>query len=161
LTVNATSAPGTGGPQLSGTSKTTDLLQIFDGIENDDDDNFLCDTPPCGLFAPPDTVGDVGISHYVQMTNIVMIIFDKSGSAVLGPFASNVFWTDLGGACEDTNRGDPVVLYDEETDRWLVSQFGFAKRLSARVGIYSWDLVLCRDCDAVLNNDRPERARCT
>jgi hypothetical protein len=122
--VPASASLGAGNPS-SGSSNTIDLLQIFDGIENDDNDNFLCDTPPCGLFAPPDTVGDVGISHYVQMTNIVTIIFDKSGNAVLGPFANNVFWTDLGGACEDTNRGDPVVLYDEETDRWLVSQFAF------------------------------------
>jgi hypothetical protein len=44
---------------------------------------------------------------------------------VLGPFRGNVFWTGLGGLCEDTNNGDVIVLYDEQTDRWLVSQFAF------------------------------------
>ena len=29
----------------------------------------------------------------------------------------------MGGNCEISDDGDPVVLYDEETDRWLVSQF--------------------------------------
>ena len=97
-----------------------DLLQIFDGIENDD--NAFTNG---GLYAPPDTNGDVGLNHYVQMTNIVTKIFDKSGNLVLGPFNSNLFFTGLGGSCEFTNRGDPIVLYDEETDRWLVTQFAF------------------------------------
>ena len=29
----------------------------------------------------------------------------------------------FGGACETTNDGDPVVLYDQFADRWLISQF--------------------------------------
>ena len=95
-----------------------DVLQIFDGVENDDNDALVG-----GLVVPPDTVGDVGRNHYVQMTNIVTEIFDKNGNSVLGPFPNNVFWTGLGGQCENTNSGDPIVIYDEETDRWLVTQF--------------------------------------
>jgi hypothetical protein len=99
-------------------SPKPNVLQIFDGAENDDNDDLL------GLLLfPPDTDGDVGRNHYVQMTNLVTTIFDKKGNTVLGPFPNNVFWTGLGGLCESTNRGDPIVLYDEETDRWLVSQF--------------------------------------
>ena len=71
-----------------------DLLQIFDGAENDDN-AFVLGT----LLAPPDTDGDVGLNHYVQMTNLVTTIFDKSGNVVLGPFGNNVFWTGLGGLC--------------------------------------------------------------
>jgi hypothetical protein len=97
-----------------------DALQIFGGAENDDNAFELGI-----LIAPPDTNGDVGINHYVQMANLLTTIFDKSGNVVLGPFGSNAFFTGLGGACEDTNRGDPIVLYDEETDSWLVSQFAF------------------------------------
>jgi hypothetical protein len=99
---------------------TIDLLQIFDGAENDDN-AFVLGI----LLAPPDTDGDVGLNHYVQMTNLVTTIFDKSGNVVLGPFPNNVFWTGLGGPCQNTNEGDPIVLYDEETDSWLVSQFAF------------------------------------
>ena len=58
------------------------LLQIFDGAENDDNAFGLGI-----LLAPPDTDGDVGINHYVQMTNLVTTIFDKTGNVVLGPFA--------------------------------------------------------------------------
>jgi hypothetical protein len=97
-----------------------ELLQIFDGAENDDN-AFQAGV----LLAPPDTDGDVGPNHYVQMINVVTTIFDKSGNVVLGPFPGNAFWSGLGGLCETTNRGDVIVLYDEETDRWLVSQFAF------------------------------------
>lgn len=106
--------------QSFASSSSAELVQIFDGAENDDNAFGLGI-----LLAPPDTDGDVGPNHYVQMTNLVTTIFDKSGNVVLGPFANNVFWSGLGGLCETTNRGDPVVLYDEETDSWLVSQFGF------------------------------------
>jgi hypothetical protein len=98
-------------------SKIT-LLQVFDGVENDDNAAQVG-----GFVAPPDTDGDVGPNHYVQMTNLVTMIFDKVGNVVLGPVANNVFWTGLGGLCQNTNRGDPIVLYDEQTDRWLISQF--------------------------------------
>ncbi len=94
------------------------IKRIFDGAENDDNAFQLGI-----LLAPPDTDGDVGRKHYVQMVNLVTTIFDKKGNTILGPFANNVFWTGLGGLCENTNNGDPIVLYDEETDRWLVSQF--------------------------------------
>ena len=95
-----------------------DLLQVFEGGENDDNWDVL------GTFiAPPDTVGDVGKDHYVQMYNLLTQIFDKEGNSVLGPFPTSVFFDGLGGNCEISDDGDPIVLYDEETDRWLVSQF--------------------------------------
>jgi hypothetical protein len=97
-----------------------DLLQSFDAASNNDNAYVLGI-----LLAPPDTDGDVGPNHYVQMVNVVTTIFDKSGNVLLGPFGGNVFWTGLGGNCENTNRGDVIVLYDEETDRWFVSQFAY------------------------------------
>lgn len=100
------------------------LLQSFEGADNTDN-AFTLQV----LIAPPDTIGDVGKNHYVQMVNLLTEIFDKNGNSVLGPFGSNAFFTGLGGQCEFTNSGDPIVLYDDETDRWLVSQFasGFPK----------------------------------
>lgn len=94
------------------------VRRVFDGGENNDNALEL------GFFiAPPDTIGDVGKNHYVQMINLLTEIFDKQGNTVLGPFASNRFFDGLGGQCEFTNSGDPIVLYDEESDRWFVSQF--------------------------------------
>ncbi len=72
---------------------------------------------------PPDTDGDVGPNHYVQWINSVSEIFDKSGNTLAGPFAGNQYFQGLGGDCESDNSGDPITLYDEAADRWLVSQF--------------------------------------
>ena len=94
------------------------VRRVFDGSENDDN-AFVLQT----LIAPPDTIGDVGKNHYVQMVNLLTEIFDKQGNTVLGPFGTNRFFDGLGGQCEFTNSGDPIVLYDEETNRWFVSQF--------------------------------------
>ncbi|MDX2438033.1 MAG: PKD domain-containing protein [Acidobacteriota bacterium] len=79
------------------------------------------------LIAPPDTDGSVGPDHFVQMINLLTTIYDKNGDIVVGgeSFESNAFWEDFGGNCEPYNQGDPIVLYDEFDDRWLVSQFAF------------------------------------
>lgn len=99
-------------------TEAADLLQIFEGSDNLDN-AFTYGF----ILAPPDTVGAVGTSHYVQMTNLLTRIYDKSGNTVLGPIPTSTFFTGLGGNCEISDDGDPIVLYDEETDRWLVSQF--------------------------------------
>lgn len=106
------------GQKQGGFRGSPKVLQSFEGGENDDNAFNLGI-----LLAPPDTVGDVGATHYVQMINLLTEIFDKKGSSVLGPFPTSVFFTGLGGSCEFENLGDPIVLYDEETGRWLVSQF--------------------------------------
>jgi hypothetical protein len=76
-------------------------------------------------FRPPDTVGDVGPDHYVQMVNASFAIYDKTGTLLAGPSNINTLWSGFGGLCETTNRGDPIVLYDEAAGRFLVSQFAF------------------------------------
>ncbi|GAB5518598.1 MAG: hypothetical protein RhofKO_08490 [Rhodothermales bacterium] len=80
---------------------------------------------PRGI-APPDPSGAIGINHYVQMSNLITEIFDRDGNTVLGPFPSNAFFTGLGGACENDNDGDPIVLYDAVNSRWVVSQFALS-----------------------------------
>ena len=72
---------------------------------------------------PPDTNGDVGPNHFVQWVNLSFQIFNKSGASVYGPAAGNTLWNGFGGACSTQNAGDPVVLYDSQADRWLMSQF--------------------------------------
>ena len=111
------------GSQVAGNGEVrwngpADLLQVFEGGENDDN-AFTFGV----LIAPPDTVGDVGKDHYVQMYNLLTEIFDKEGNSVLGPFPTSAFFAGMAGNCAISDDGDPIVLYDEETDRWLVSQF--------------------------------------
>jgi len=85
----------------------------FDGMDLEDG----------GFSIPPDPVGDVGPNHYVQMVNTAFAIFDKQGNLLVGPLAINQLWQGQGGACETSNDGDPIVLYDPLADRWLLSQF--------------------------------------
>ena len=114
---------GVGGSQASANDRvkyrgSARIKQVFEGGENDDNWDIL------GTFiAPPDTVGEVGKKHYVQMFNLLTEIFDKKGNSVLGPFPTSTFFSGMGGNCAISDDGDPIVLYDEETDRWLVSQF--------------------------------------
>lgn len=72
---------------------------------------------------PPDTVGDVGPHHYIQMINsgsgAMLTIYNKQGAELAGPVFLDSFGT---GACA-AGRGDPIVLYDQLADRWLLSEF--------------------------------------
>jgi PKD repeat protein len=72
---------------------------------------------------PPDPAGAIGPNHYVQMVNLSFAIYERDGNKLYGPAANNTLWQGFGGACESTNDGDPVVLYDHLADRWLMSQF--------------------------------------
>jgi hypothetical protein len=84
---------------------------------------------PQGIFnvgaIPPDTNGAVGDTQYVQIVNISFAVFDKAtGAPVYGPVPNNTVWQGFGGACETTNSGDPVVLFDKAAHRWIISQLG-------------------------------------
>jgi hypothetical protein len=72
---------------------------------------------------PPDTNGDVGLTHYVQYNNLGWKYWDKATQTENGPFPGNIFWQGFGGVCESDNAGDPIVLYDQFADRWIFSQF--------------------------------------
>lgn len=99
-------------------NRTLSILENFEGSSDADNGAIL------GFrIVPPDTQGDVGPNHYVQWINLVSEIFDKNGNTIMGPFPGNLYFAGLGGICETLNNGDPIVLYDEGADRFLVSQF--------------------------------------
>ena len=90
----------------------------FDGSKN---------PAACGGCSPPDTNGDVGPNHYIQLVNATKVaIYDKAGNLLTAPFDLGDLWSR--GRCR-RNDGDPIVLYDETADRWLLSQFAFDKYL--------------------------------
>ncbi|MBK7173456.1 MAG: fibronectin type III domain-containing protein [Bacteroidales bacterium] len=70
---------------------------------------------------PPDCNGAVGPSHYMQTVNVTYSIYNKTGTLLAGPTALNTLFTGVPGAT--VNDGDPIVLYDEMADRWLVAEF--------------------------------------
>lgn len=90
----------------------------FEGISNADQELRFSITP-----SVPDTVGDVGKDHYVQMVNVAVGIYSKDDGTLALPLVSLAqLWDGVSGC--DANRGDPIVLYDQFEDRWLLSQFG-------------------------------------
>jgi len=73
--------------------------------------------------APPDPVGDVGPNHYVEMINLVFAVYDKQGNRLTGPTKLGDLWAGFAiPDCTDPS-GDPVVVYDQLEDRWLLTQF--------------------------------------
>ncbi len=79
--------------------------------------------PNLSGVSPPDPVGDVGPNHYVAMSNLSFQVHAKDGTSLFGPAANNTLWSGFGGPCQTENSGDPVVLYDQLADRWLLTQF--------------------------------------
>jgi hypothetical protein len=74
--------------------------------------------------APPDTNGEVGATQYVQMVNEGYQVFNKAtGASILGPKSIVSLWSGFGGVCQTAGDGDPVVLYDQIANRWIISQF--------------------------------------
>ncbi len=87
-------------------------LITFDGINNRDG------------FVPSDSNGAVGPHHYVELVNMQMAVYSiTSGALLFGPVPINTIWSTPGTPCATTNDGDPIVLYDQLADRWLVSEF--------------------------------------
>jgi hypothetical protein len=90
----------------------------FEGLSNQDNFNLF------GFRVnPPDPVGDVGRFHYVEMTNLAVAVYDKQGNLMMGPLAIGDLWA--GFPIEDCTdpSGDPIVVYDQLVNRWILSQF--------------------------------------
>jgi hypothetical protein len=84
--------------------------------------------------APPDTNGSVGDTQYVQWVNEAFAVFDKASGARIYPnpavspdpggAAGNTIFTGFTtGHCNSNNDGDPIVLFDKQAHRWLMTQF--------------------------------------
>jgi len=77
---------------------------------------------------PADTNGDVSPDHYIQIVNTMFAIFRKDGTQLQAPRNVNSVFQGFSGGdgkCRDTNNGDPLVKYDWNANRWMISQFAF------------------------------------
>lgn len=91
---------------------TLPLSTSFDGCSAADN------TPLYGsTFAPPDPNMCVGPNHVVQMVNSAHRVFDKLGN----PLTSPLKFSSIAATSQDD--GDPIVLYDQLADRWMLLQF--------------------------------------
>lgn len=77
-----------------------------------------------GLFAggsPHDPSGDAGLNYYLQAVNATDIaVYEKDGTLV-SQFTGNTLWGQLG----YNSGGDPIIMYDQEHNRWIITEFPF------------------------------------
>jgi len=71
---------------------------------------------------PPDANGAVNDNYYFQVVNVTYAIYDKNGNILAGPSNLNtIFDSNLPGA--NCNNGDPIVLWDEQANKWFYAEF--------------------------------------
>jgi hypothetical protein len=95
----------------TGPMETRGPIHSFSGIGNVN-----------GVY-PPDTDGAVGPDHFFQMINLSFAIWDKEGNKLYGPVDNSTLWEGFVGPWTGSNDGDPIILYDEDQDRFVASQF--------------------------------------
>jgi len=100
-------------------------------------------------LTPSDCNGSVGNTQYVETVNTRYQVWSlnratKVATSQLGPISINTLWAGFGGACESQNSGDPIVVYDKLSNRWLISQF----TSSAVSGVYYQCVALSTTADA-------------
>ena len=116
VSLGSAAAPSSGVSTLAATALSP--LRTFEGLSNQDNFNVFG-----GRVNPPDPMGDVGPNHYVELINLVLGVYDKTGARLLGPVAIGSLWAGFAVPdCTDPS-GDPVVLHDQFADRWILSQF--------------------------------------
>ena len=68
-------------------------------------------------FNPSDPTGAAGPNHYVAAYNVGFKIFDKSGYILVNDTNLSTLFPGY------TSDGDPIVLYDQFADRFLITNF--------------------------------------
>lgn len=101
-----------------GAAAVPGTIANFDGLSNQDNFNLYG-----GRVNPPDVSGDVGPNHYVEMLNLVLGVFSKTGTQLMPPMKIGDLWAGFAiDECTEPS-GDPIVLHDQFADRWILTQF--------------------------------------
>ncbi len=123
---------------LSGIPENVNTTTVIPNLQTEEgriaaftiEQNFIGASSSESNFFPPDATGAVGPNHYVHSVNSLVKIFDKTGNLLVGPISLSAF---LG---IPSNSGDPIVLYDQLADRWIVSEFGsLGSNLGLAIGV--------------------------
>lgn len=72
-------------------------------------------------FIPPDTMGSVGLTQYMETSNGAYAVFDKATGNRLALMSDLSFWA---GAGQTGANGDSRVMYNAQAQRWIVISFG-------------------------------------
>ncbi len=84
-----------------------------------------------GGFIPPDTMGAVGTTQFVELVNGSFTVFDKGTGAKTKFVGDSTFWgsvagiTDFNGATAGgVTGGDPRIMFNATYNRWIATSFG-------------------------------------
>lgn len=77
---------------------------------------LVFDANPNSSYTPSDPTGAAGPNHFIGGWNVGFRIFDKQGNP-LTPAAS------LSTLFPGNNLGDPIILYDKDVDRFIITEF--------------------------------------
>ncbi len=94
--------------------------QMNDGVKILTEPNLLIEgiDEETGDAGVPDTNGDVGVDHYIQIVNASWFqVFAKDGTPVTEPLSANTIWSQIG----QQSFSDPVIVYDDAAERWLIT----------------------------------------
>ncbi len=91
----------------------------FKGVSQFDLRNLLG-----GSFIPPDTHGAVGASQFMETTNGVYAIYNKSNGALQSMLDARTFWANAGMTDGSGLNGDARVMFDKTSQKWIALQFG-------------------------------------
>jgi len=74
-----------------------------------------------GNAGVPDTNGEISAQYFFQIINASFFrIFDRDGTPLTSVTSANTLWNEIG----EQSFSDPVVMYDEDADRWLLTDLG-------------------------------------
>jgi len=71
-------------------------------------------------FIPPDTMGAMGTTQYLETTNGLNTIYNRSDGSILSRVNSDTFWQNRG---QNGSGGDQRVLFDINANRWVATGF--------------------------------------
>ena len=74
-------------------------------------------------FIPPDTMGAVGASQYMEFVNGGVAVFDKATGTRTSFSSDTSWWNSVAGQAGVPN-GDQRVMYNTKSDRWIALSFG-------------------------------------
>ena len=111
LDQNGAALPSFGGYSANGVS----VGLSFEGISQYDGAAFGRN------FIPPDTMGAVGKTQYLETSNGSYAVFDKATGARLSLVSDVAWWATAG---QTGTNGDSRVMYNAAADRWIVIAFG-------------------------------------
>src|SRR6266480_614113 len=98
-------------------------IQNFEGVARLD----VVTGGQAGTGFPPDTNGEVGLNHYILAVNAAYAIYDKATGTQVAAFTENSLFSGgpTGTLCDTDSFGDPVVVYDQLANRWILTNFAF------------------------------------